>query len=164
MDIRTAGQTELNHLAHLWYRSWRDAHAAILPEALVRYRTLESFRRRLQSVLPSVRVAGPPGRPLGLCITKEGGVDHLFVSASARGTGVATALLSDAEASLENLGVKVAWLACAIGNERAAGFYEKNGWQRTGNVVIHLPVSDGVFPLEVWRYEKLLSETWPVEG
>lgn len=102
--------------------------------------------------------------PLGLCITKGGGVDQLFVSASARGTGVATALLSDAEASLENLGVKVAWLACAIGNERAAGFYEKSGWQRTGNVVIHLPVSDGVFPLEVWRYEKVLSETWPVEG
>ncbi|WP_200802118.1 GNAT family N-acetyltransferase [Halomonas cupida] len=150
-------------MAHLWYESWRDAHAAILPEALVRHRTLESFRSRLQSTLSGVRVAGPPGRPLGLCIIKEGGVDQLFVSECARGTGVATALLSDAEASLGNLGVQVAWLVCAIGNERAAGFYRKNGWQRTGNVVIHLPISDGVFPLEVWRYEKVLSETWPVE-
>ncbi|ALM51917.1 GNAT family N-acetyltransferase [Halomonas huangheensis] len=159
MNIRTADQNELNPLAQLWYQSWRDAHAEILPQALVGYRTLESFRARLQSVLSGVRVAGPLGAPLGLCIIKEGGIDQLFVAEKARGTGVAAALLSDAEANLGNLGVQVAWLVCAIGNERAAGFYAKNGWQRTGNVVIQLPVAGGAFPLEVWRYEKPLHAT-----
>ena len=28
--------------------------------------------------------------------------------------------------------VEVAWLACAIGNDRAARFYEKSGWRRAG--------------------------------
>ncbi len=57
-------------------------------------------------------------------------------------------------AHLRAKGVETAWLACAIGNERAAKFYEKNGWQRVGHRVIQLDIPDGLFPLEVWRYEK----------
>jgi hypothetical protein len=53
-------------------------------------------------------------------------------------------------------GVWVAWLACAIGNERAARFYEKRGWRRAGNMINELETADGIFPLEVWRYEKRL--------
>ena len=51
------------------------------------------------------------------------------------------------------------WLACAIGNERAAKFYEKHGWSRVGNMINQLPTPDGMFPLEVWRYEKDLSRS-----
>ena len=58
------------------------------------------------------------------------------------------------EARLADRGVEIAWLACAIGNERAARFYEKGGWRRVGTMVIHLPTPEGEFPLEVWRYEK----------
>jgi RimJ/RimL family protein N-acetyltransferase len=54
-------------------------------------------------------------------------------------------------------GVETAWLACAIGNERAARFYEKCGWRRTGNMINYAETANGAFPLEVWRYEKVLT-------
>jgi GNAT superfamily N-acetyltransferase len=82
---------------------------------------------------------------------------QLYVSALARGTGVAAALIADAEARLRAGGVQLAWLGCAIGNDRAARFYEKSGWHRVGTVVERLETSSGEFPLEVWRYEKSLG-------
>lgn len=157
MDIRTAEETELDQLASIWYEGWQDAHARILPAELARYRTLESFKDRLQEALPDVRVAGSPGQPLGFCIIKDDELYQLYVSAEARGSGMAVALLADAEARLGALDVKTAWLACAIGNERAARFYERNGWHRVGNMTSQLPTPDGDFSLDVWRYEKNLA-------
>jgi GNAT superfamily N-acetyltransferase len=81
---------------------------------------------------------------------------QLFVSSEARGSGAAAALVADAEARLAAAGVGIAWLACAIGNERAARFYEKCGWRRAGTMINPLDTPDGVLPLEVWRYEKRL--------
>jgi RimJ/RimL family protein N-acetyltransferase len=71
--------------------------------------------------------------------------------------GIAAALVKDAEARLAETGVDTAWLACAIGNERAARFYEKCGWHLAGTMVNHAETADGTFPLEVWRYEKSLT-------
>jgi GNAT superfamily N-acetyltransferase len=70
---------------------------------------------------------------------------------------VAAALLADAEARIAASGNGKAWLACAIGNARAARFYEKCGWHHAGNMINYAETSDGPFPLEVWRYEKALS-------
>jgi hypothetical protein len=53
-------------------------------------------------------------------------------------------------------GISSAWLACAVGNLRAARFYEKCGWIRTATVAIESETSEGSFPIEVWRYEKRL--------
>ena len=156
LDVRDAHENEVSHLAELWFDGWQDAHAEILPAELKRLRTLESFRERLQAALPNVRVVGPPGEPLGFCIVKADELYQLYVSAQARGSGVAAALTGDAEARLFASGVKTAWLACAIGNERAAKFYEKRGWRRVGNMVSLLETAEGTFPLEVWRYEKTL--------
>jgi len=82
---------------------------------------------------------------------------QLYVSSQFRGSGVAAALIADAEERLAESGVTTAWLDCAIGNERAARFYEKCGWQRTGIVVSELETPNGIFPLEVWRYEKAVT-------
>jgi ribosomal protein S18 acetylase RimI-like enzyme len=158
MDVRKAEESEIDRLAQLWHDGWQDAHARILPAELARHRTLESFRHRLQSALQDLRVAGPQGRPIGFCIVKGDELYQLYVSGNVRGTGVAAALLSDGEARLAGLGVQIAWLACAIGNERAARFYEKHGWRRTGIMTSHLPTPDGLFPLDVWRYVKDLDE------
>jgi RimJ/RimL family protein N-acetyltransferase len=54
-------------------------------------------------------------------------------------------------------GVETGWLSCAIGNHRAARFYEKSGWRRVGVVIYQAETSTGPFPLEVWRYEKRLT-------
>lgn len=157
MDVRAADESEIDPLARIWYDGWQDAHAEILPAELKRIRTLESFRERLRAALPDVRVAGPVGEPVGLCILKGDELYQLYVSARARGSGVAAALIADAETRLSVNGVQTAWLACAIGNERAARFYEKSGWRRAGNMINRLETPNGMFPLEVWRYEKSVS-------
>jgi GNAT superfamily N-acetyltransferase len=104
-----------------------------------------------------VRVLGPVGAPVGFCIIKGDELYQLFVSAHSRGSGAAAALIGDAEARLSENGVETAWLACAIGNDRAARFYEKCGWHLAGTMVNHLDTPEGRFLLEVWRYEKPLT-------
>ncbi len=157
MTVRPAEAAEIDHLAKVWFDGWRDAHARILPAELTRIRTLESFRDRLRAVLADVRVVGPVPTPVGFCMLKGDELYQLYVSAEARGTGVAAALVADAEARLAADGVELAWLACAVGNERAARFYEKCGWRRAGTVVYQPEAANGAPPLEVWRYEKRLG-------
>ena len=156
MFVRPAEAAEIDHLAKVWYDGWHDAHARILPAELARIRTRESLRDRLQEALPDVRVVGPFPTPVGFCLLKGDELYQLYVSAEARGTGAAAALVADAEERLAGDGVELAWLACAVGNERAARFYEKCGWRRAGTVVYQPDAANGVPALEVWRYEKRL--------
>ena len=136
MNVRSARENEIDQLARIWYDGWRDAHERILPEELARDRTLESFKVRLREALANVRVAGPPEEPAGFCILKDDELYQLYVA---------------------ERGVEKAWLACAIGNDRAARFYERSGWRRVGNMISVLLTAEGPFPLEVWRYEKILA-------
>lgn len=157
MELRNAQARDLDRLATIWYDGWQDAHAEILPVELKRLRTLESFRDRLQAALANTRVAELSGDVVGFCILKGDELYQLFVAASARGAGIAAALLADAEARLAASGIGTAWLGCAIGNARAARFYEKSGWRRIGDVVVPVETTEGPFELEIWRYEKQLG-------
>ena len=159
MQLRSADSAEIDHLARLWYDGWHEAHAPLVPPELTRLRTLENFRERLHAALPNIRVAGSLGAPIGICILKGEELYQLYVSPEARGSGVAAALITDAEARLAMRGVETAWLACAVGNGRAARFYEKSGWRLAAMVVNSLETSSGPFPLEVWRYEKRLTRS-----
>jgi GNAT superfamily N-acetyltransferase len=125
-----------------------------VPAELKRRRTLESFTERLRDGLADVRVIGAPPFPAGFSMVRGDELYQLYVSAGARGSGVAAALIADAEARVAERGFTTAWLACAIGNDRAARFYEKCGWHRADTVLIQLDTPEGMFPLEVWRYEK----------
>lgn len=154
MRVRFAREDELEHLAEIWHEGWLDAHAPILPPELARYRTLDSFTQRLHSALPNVRVLGPAGSPAGFCLVQGAELYQLYVAASGRRAGVGAALLGDAEARLSADGTRVAWLACAIGNERAAMFYQRHGWTRARTMVTPLETQAGPFPLKVWRFEK----------
>jgi ribosomal protein S18 acetylase RimI-like enzyme len=157
MLVRPALESEIDQLGTVWYDAWQDAHAAIVPAELTRVRTLESFRQRIRDALPSVRVIGPPNAPLGFCMIKDDELYQLFVAAGARGSGIAAALLADGEARLAASGVSTAFLACAIGNDRAARFYEKHGWSRVGTMLNRLETPSGEFQLDVWRYEKVVG-------
>ena len=157
MQVRPADAGEIDHLAQLWHDAWHGSHAALAPAELVRLRTLASFRDRLAVMLPNISVAGPAGAPLGLCAIRADELYQLFVSSQAHGTGVAAALIADAEARLAARGVELAWLACAIGNDRAARFYEKSGWRNAGSFVMMSETSNGPFPVDQWRFEKQLT-------
>ncbi|MEO5818907.1 MAG: GNAT family N-acetyltransferase [Vicinamibacteraceae bacterium] len=157
MDPRDADVDEIDALASLWLEGWRDAHTGIVPVELARHRTFDSFRDRLRAALGETRAVGPRGAPLGFTMLKGDELYQLYVARSARGTGVAASLMADAERRLAGRGVATAWLACAIGNERAARFYEKHGWHRSGIVVNVAETSLGGFNLDVWRYEKTVA-------
>lgn len=152
-NARSADAADLDALALLWFEGWQDAHADILPAEIAADRTLVSFRERLAERLADVRTIGSAGRPIGFSLLKENELYQFYVDGSARGTGVAMVLMTDALARLRRANVGTAWLACAIGNDRAARFYERCGWHRAGVEVSRLPLRSGVFALNVWRYE-----------
>ena len=157
MAVRDAEPADLEPLAHLWWSGWRDGHDGLLPETLKRLRTLESFQDRMRAALPEVRTLGPVGAPLGFHLLKDDELYQFYLAAEARGTGAAAVLMADAETRLAARGVEIAWLACAIGNARAARFYEKTGWTMARIETVPTETSEGLFPLEVWRYEKRLA-------
>jgi GNAT superfamily N-acetyltransferase len=155
--IRNARSSDIGQLAKIWFDGWQDAHARIVPAELTRVRTLQSFDERLRAALPSVRVAVAVDAPVGFYFLKGPELYQFYVASQARGSGVAAALMADAEARLVEGGVRRPWLACAVGNDRAARFYEKCGWVRIGTMTDHVEVPGGTFALEVWRYEKSLT-------
>ena len=158
MKVRTAERHEIDALATLWYESWQDAHAEILPAELARVRTLENLRERLGELWTDMRVIGDVGHPLGLSITKGDELNQLYVSREARGQGAAQKLIAEVEERLAASGIATAWLACAIGNTRAARFYEKSGWHLACTFTNELDLPSGKFSLDVWRYEKQLQQ------
>src|SRR5689334_8897087 len=120
---------------------------------LLAARTVDTFRARLAAMLEDTRVIGPPGAALGLCVIKDDELNQLFVARQARGTGVAAALIDDGEARLGRRGIATAWLSCAVGNNRAARFYEKRGWVNARTMMNRLETEQGVFEAPIWRYE-----------
>src|SRR5262249_25667211 len=97
MNVRAPEREDFDSLVRLWHDGWRDAHLAIVPEALTRVRTIDSFRERLREGLANVRVAGAPGEPIAFYMIKGDELYQFYVAAVARGTGVAAALMADAE-------------------------------------------------------------------
>ena len=155
-DVRHAVDADFGPLVRLWQAGWTDAHQDISPAALARLRTLADFTTRMRNMFSSVRVIGPVGAPVGFHAVKGDELEQFYVSARVRGTGAAVLLLHDAQARLAAGGTRIAWLACAIDNDRAARFYEKHGWRRAGTVMHSVETPEGPFALQVWRYEKVL--------
>lgn len=157
MNVRPAEPEDLDALAAIWHEAWHDSHASLVPAQLTQVRTLDEFRRRLALDLALTRTIGPVGQPMGFCVTKGDELYQLFIANRARGSGVAASLIADAEDVLHARGVSTAWLACAVGNDRAARFYEKNGWHRTATATYPAETREGPVMVDVWRYEKNLG-------
>lgn len=158
MTVRPAQSPDLAPLARLWWQGWRDAHLPIVPKPLVARRTLDSFIDRMAMILPRVRTLGPVGAPLGFYLLKDDELNQLYVDEESRGAGIATLLMVDAEDRLLEAGVTSPWLACAIGNARAARFCQKAGWTLARTQTVPTEIPGGWYPLKVWRYEKALAQ------
>ena len=157
MQARPAEASDIAVLSRLWFDGWHDAHGKIVPAALVEARTLDHLAARMRTALGNVWAIGPREAPLGFYILKHDELDQFYVCKQARGSGIAALLIADAETRLLQSGHSAAWLACAIGNWRAARFYEKNGWSQSGKATVELQAPDRPFPLQVWRYEMRLA-------
>jgi ribosomal protein S18 acetylase RimI-like enzyme len=157
MNIRNAETSEIDELARVWHDAWHDGHGDLVPDKLKQLRTNENFRERIEKMLPHVRTAGRVGQPLGLCLVEGDELKELFVSAAARGTGLADKLIADGEDLLFSNGIRTAWLGCLVGNDRAARFYERSGWIRAKQFIDSVEIPGGIVELNVWRYEKELS-------
>lgn len=154
--LESATNQQLEQICEIWEAGWHEAHAAIVPPELLLLRTKESFRTRALENLGCTRVALDQSGVLGFCMVKEDELYQMYVSRRARGSGVAQALIRDAEDRIRANGHKTAWLACGVGNERARHFYSKSGWVNAGKKIVDMDTSAGSFPLEVWRFEKEL--------
>lgn len=156
MNMRPAQPSDIEALATLWHDGWHDAHSRIVPEALVALRTPDSFRSRTASRFAEMHVMELNTQPAGFFLVSDDELDQFYVAPAARGTGAAAMLMKEAEDRFRTLGVTNVWLACAIGNMRAARFYEKAGWHRAGEQPMNVETSEGPYSLDVWRYEKRL--------
>ncbi|MDG1209078.1 MAG: GNAT family N-acetyltransferase [Paracoccaceae bacterium] len=154
--VRDAEEREYPALASLWFHAWREAHEPYVPAELTRIRTLASFEERLRMFGRGLRLVGPIGAPLGLCVVKDDELNQLFTSPEARGTGAAQALIADAEARVAAAGHSMIWLDVVIENARAIRFYEKTGWRRKGEQIVGLDTLDQPFDLKVLIMEKSL--------
>lgn len=153
---RVARPSDLKELAGIWNDGWNEAHRLLLPPEVSAARTPESFVRRLEPGLKDVRVIEDEVGLAGFHYIKGSELYQFYVPARARGRGMAQKLMVDAEHSFVNRGVIAAWLACAIGNNRAAGFYKKAGWVLTGTFDYSLSLPGGTFNLRAWRFERSL--------
>jgi GNAT superfamily N-acetyltransferase len=149
--IRLATEADIDAIAALWCEGWHDGHADICPPELTALRTLDSFQQRTKAHLATTYVAEDVA---GFFMIEGTEVYQMYVGRAGRGTGLATQLMARAEQIIFEAGHQIAWLACSIGNDRAARFYEKSGWTRQGTRVEQLEVTGGTFDLEVWVYEK----------
>lgn len=157
MNVRAARAGDLADLTGLWFEGWHDAHDALVPGELVALRTYESFLVRLRTELDAVRVIVADDTALGFAMLRGAEVHQFYVARSARGAGVARLLMRDTEDHMAARGISAAWLDCAVGNSRAARFYEKCGWIRAATLTIESETPAGPVPIEAWRYEKALS-------
>lgn len=130
-------------MATIWRDGWRDGHVGLVPEALIAVRTDESFSTRAADRVDDTTVAVVDGEVAGFVMVAGDEAEQVYVSSRHRGTGVADALLAEAERQVRANGHEVAWLAVVEGNARARSFYERMGWRDDGAFDYSAAVEDG---------------------
>lgn len=126
-DIRRAQPGDHHAIVQLWHQGWHDAHAQLVPEGVLEYRTSEYFWKWLQSSNDRFWVA-VDSNVRGFVTTNGAELVKLYVAANARGTGIAKALLLHGERQIRDDGFSEAEIFCTAGNSRAENFYSREGW------------------------------------
>jgi GNAT superfamily N-acetyltransferase len=156
VTLRRAGLPDAPEVAEIWWLGWQDGHLGFVPQALVDVRTEESFRARAAERVGDTTVATVDGAVAGFVMVVGDEVEQVYVSRSQRGTGVAAALMDEAERQIGANGHTTAWLAVVAGNARARAFYERAGWSDDGPFDYAAAAEDGSIAVPCRRYTKLL--------
>ena len=142
MDIRAYRDDDLKAAIALWLRAWQAA----MPEIDFSVRLTWWRERWTRELVPSntIRIAERDGQIAGFVVIDPGSgyLDQIAVAPEDWGTGVAKRLMDEAKR------ISPARISLEVNQEnaRAIRFYERAGFERTG---------DGVNPLSgrpTWRY------------
>ena len=151
--IRRTGPGDVPTIARIWHAGWLDGHVDNVPADLVRHRSREQFLNRAEQRVDQSWVATSDDVVVGFVVVLGDEVQQLYVDRSARGTGVAAALLRTAEDEIRAGGHKCAWLAVVAGNRRARAFYARHGWHDAGPISYEAETADGSLAVPSRRYE-----------
>ena len=152
--LRPASAADIEAICTIWFHGWRDGHFGHVPDVLVHHRRMEDFRRLVPIRVPLTTVALLDDRVVAFVTVHDDELEQVYVDASARGTGVADAVLARGEQAVAARFDR-AWLAVVSGNARARRFYERNGWADAGSFDTPAPLPDGsTLPVPALRYEK----------
>jgi GNAT superfamily N-acetyltransferase len=154
-SLRPADDADVAAIASLWHEAWHDAHDAHVPAGLVDDRPLHYFTRRVPDLIASTTVAKDASGVVGFVTVTDDELDLLFVAARARGSGVASGLLTEGERQIAAR-FDTAWLEVVTGNARARAFYARQGWRDTGPEDRVVDTSTGPVLVASHHYEKWL--------
>ncbi|WP_039923358.1 GNAT family N-acetyltransferase [Amycolatopsis decaplanina] len=157
LTLRRATPADADAVAEIWYHGWQDGHLGNVPDELVRIRTRESFWERAAERVGDTTVALMSGEVAGFVMVVGDEVEQVYVSSDHRGSGVAGALLAEAERLVSAGGHSRAWLAVAPGNARARRFYERCGWVDEGEFDNRVSGPDGLVSVPCRRYAKTVA-------
>jgi GNAT superfamily N-acetyltransferase len=154
VSLRPGTPDDAAVVADIWHAGWHVSHPGHVPDGLTERRTLEAFHERSPKRVADTTVAEVDGEVAGFIMVVDDEVEQVYVGRGARGSGVATWLLAEAERQVARNGHGVAWLAVASGNARARAFYEKQGWVDTGYLPYEVEALGERFVSPCQRYEK----------
>ena len=154
VKLRPAVPGDANKVADIWHRGWQDGHLGFVPQDLVEARTEGSFWTRASERVSDTTVGIVNGEIAGFIMVVDDEVEQVYVSDHHRGTGVAAALMAEAERQVKSSGYARAWLAVVAGNARARAFYARAGWHDEGMIDYAASARGGPIPVPAHRYTK----------
>ncbi|HEU4541056.1 MAG TPA: GNAT family N-acetyltransferase [Jiangellaceae bacterium] len=153
--LRPATIDDVENIAAVWHSGWPDGHLGNVPDELAEHRQLADFLRLVPPRIDMTTVAASSDGVIGFVTVHDDEVEQVYVAKSARGSGVAAALLSHAEQTIADRYDR-AWLAVVAGNDRARRFYARQGWRDAGPIEYSAEIDGGTFIVPCHRYEKQL--------
>ncbi|MDF1728822.1 MAG: GNAT family N-acetyltransferase [Sulfitobacter sp.] len=158
LSIRKAEAGDVAEIAAIWHAGWHQGHADVVPAALVAQRTRAECHERTAKRLGETTVALSGGQIVGFYMIEGDELYQFYVARAFQGQGLAGQLMALAEGDLTG---RRAWLACSVGNDRAAAFYRKAGWHQVAIEPYEVETSAGPQTVRIWRFEKDLGRADP---
>lgn len=145
VSVRDGVEDDAHHVAEVKRRSWQAAYRGLLPDdylaGLPLHPPPDAWREAVRAGRPPL-VAEVDGRVVGVAAVGQAQEDDLpegtgvlfmiYTEEEVWGTGVGHALHEAAIARLRADGHDLAVLWVLDGNDRAARFYERHGWETDG--------------------------------